>query len=90
MKNKYIVCAAIRDYNGTIVCGARHFDTIMQSLIEKLESFDLNSVEQGFIDQLGIFYNRKDALKIAIDAGQINTRRIKTNPIDELFSEDLY
>lgn len=90
MSNKYIVCAAIKDCNGTIVCGARHFDMIMQSLIGKLESFNLNNVEQGFIDQFGIFYNREDALKIATDAGQVNTRRIKTNPIDELFSEDLY
>lgn len=29
-------------------------------------------------------------MKIAIEAGQVNTRRPKCDPEDELFSEDLY
>ena len=42
---------------------------------------------QGFITNKGRFVNRKEAFKIALDAGQID----ETNGVNrELFSEDLY
>lgn len=87
---KYIVCAAIKDNNGQVVCGARHFDQIMISTIENLKSFNTSNVEQGFIDQYGNFYNREQSLEIATNSKQINNRRPKTNPLNQLFSEDLY
>lgn len=88
--NKYIVCAAIQDSNGIIVCGARHFDHIMVNTIENLKKFDLTRITQGFIDQFGNFLSREEALEIATKANQVNTRKPKTNPITQLFSEDLY
>ncbi|HHC1760037.1 TPA: hypothetical protein ACN7E6_005248 [Klebsiella pneumoniae] len=45
---------------------------------------------QGFIDQFGVFMDRKEALQVAREAGQLNIARIKTWPDNELFSEDLY
>ena len=50
-------------------------------------------VEQGFILTTGEFLNRKDALKHAIECGQLSqtTRWYKQDEeIDELYSEDLY
>ena len=46
-----------------------------------------NTEEQGFIDQFGKFYNRKDAYIIAKENGQIIRDLGET---DELFSEHLY
>lgn len=89
-KEKFIVCAAIKDSNGIIITGARHFDHIMVNTIENLKRFDVSKITQGFIDQFGEFHTRKVALEIATKSLQINTRRPKTAPIDELFSEDLY
>jgi hypothetical protein len=45
---------------------------------------------QGFIDQYGVFMDRKEAYAVASAAGQINTRRPKGYPEYMLFSEDLY
>jgi len=45
---------------------------------------------QGFVDQYGVFMDRKEALQVAKEAGQLNIARIKTWPDNELFSEDLY
>lgn len=35
-KERRIVCAACRFYGDTIVCGARHFDTAMHTVIPYL------------------------------------------------------
>ena len=43
-------------------------------------------LKQGFIDEMGNFYNREDALKIVIKCGQKSLPQNQT----ELFSEDLY
>lgn len=45
-------------------------------------------IEQGFIDNHGNFYNRKSALKHAIECGQLCLPGNFNS--DELFSEDLY
>jgi len=50
---------------------------------------NLHGEVQGFVDQHGVFMDRKEALDVATAAGQINTRRPK-NPGDWLCSEDLY
>lgn len=44
-------------------------------------------VEQGFIDNHGNFYNRKEALEEALRCNQIFVKPIEH---DELFSENLY
>lgn len=99
MPNPYIVCAACRDANGFIITGARHFDSIMRQVI-KACNLKFTGWEQGFIDQFGKFYNRKDAWKIADFNGQIRRptgfenflRPREANIGDEgtLFSENLY
>ena len=97
---RVVVCAANR-YTGNnrfigplIILGARHFDSRMNTPIRALNLAGFNlkpsEWEQGFIDQLGVFMDRTKALAVATAAGQINVRRAKTAPYDELFSEDLY
>lgn len=96
---RVVVCAANR-FENTIICGARHFDDVMSASILNFyasqslskENIPNHSMdwEQGFIDQWGIFMNRKEAFEVAKNTGQINTRRKKSWPLDLLFSEDLY
>lgn len=90
-----IVCAACK-HGDVIICGPRHYDPVM---ISQLKAFPEDSevrmmkrgdVIQGFVDQWGTFLDRYQALEVAKQAGQINTRRQKTDPTDCLFSEDLY
>ena len=87
-----VVCAANR-HEDTLVLGARHFDSTMHSIIARLDKQFLpdfpSTWEQGFIDQHGRFMTRREALYVAIAAGQI-VGRVKHGPQDVLFSEDLY
>lgn len=87
-----VVCAAIRNCKGEIICGARHYDLIMHAQIKtstSIESWNKkSSVEQGFIDQWGIYMSRKEALEVAQAAGQI-LRRCGGDS-KQLFSENLY
>lgn len=87
MNKKIIVCAAIR-CEGHIVCGARHYDDIMRKCLRWL-GITYGEHEQGFIDQYGNFYNRKEAMEVVKESGQSfdKERNVKE---DELFSEGLY
>lgn len=93
---RFVVCAACMYDNGLIIAGARHFDLVMQTQLrfmkeqDEIEFANRGSPVQGFIDQKGVFMDRKEALAVAIAANQVNVRRTKTWPEDELFSEDLY
>ena len=90
-----IVCAACK-YGDVIIAGARHYDGVMNGQLrafsddDEIRMMNRGEVIQGFIDQWGEFFDRNEALVIATAAGQINTRRPKCDPINELFSEDLY
>lgn len=87
-----IVCAANRSHWGLIVCGARHFDTVMHGMIAELSVVPWGSEwEQGFIDQHGVFLTRTEAWPIAEAAGQI-IRRCGGDTTDggTLYSENLY
>lgn len=91
----YVVCAAIRLKNGLIICGARHFDPIMVSVLESLygdywdkELSEVDGSEQGFIDQRRNFLTRDEAWKMADSNGQIRYRC--GGDKDTLFSENLY
>lgn len=94
MNTPIIVCAAIRK-GDIIIPGPRHFDGTMIALIKQFnETNQTNEIsfwdaEQGFIDQFGRFYDRKDALEVARRASQVinYSRNISQ---DELFSEGLY
>lgn len=91
-----VVCAANKydcGYGGIdmVFIGVRHFCPVMRQNMEPHKDFIKRESEvQGFIDQFGVFMDRKEALQVARDAGQLNVVRIKTWPSDELFSEDLY
>lgn len=88
--NRFVVCAALR-YGDLIICGARHFDHVMQPLLEHARNATgVFKPEQGFIDQYGTYMSRAEALEVARAAGQLNTRRPKSDPENLLFSEDLY
>ena len=81
-----IVCAAMRK-EGYIICGARHFDSIMRAAIKKFNDKPAGW-EQGFIDQFGVFLTREEAFVIAEANGQIRQRVGGDN--GRLFSENLY
>jgi hypothetical protein len=82
-----VVCAALRNEHGQIICGPRHYDSIMRGQIG-ISRNDWKSAEQGFVDQFGKFLTREEALEIAQSTGQI----IRRCGGDEkrLFSENLY
>jgi hypothetical protein len=83
----WIVCAANRNKDGQIVCGARHYDPIMRAQIgDKIN--DWLGCEQGFIDQRGNFLTREEAHVIAKANGQI--RRRCGGDTETLYSENLY
>lgn len=87
-----IVCAANKLKNGKLVLGARHGDALMRSVVPGAAFFTLTA-EQGFVDQFGKFYSRKDAWNIAVKEHQIirfcgNQSDFSKN--QELYSENLY
>lgn len=96
--SRVVVCAAIRK-DELIICGARHFDTVMRGVIATMK-IKHTGFEQGFIDQYGVFMTRREAWVIADKAGQIrrptgleteyNPRPANVGDEAELFSENLY
>lgn len=84
---QWIVCAAIRNSFGQIICGPRHFDQRMRDQIG-ISRNDWKSSEQGFVDQFGAFLTREEAHAIAAKNGQI--RRRCGGDKNRLFSENLY
>lgn len=95
IEGRFVVCAACR-YGEMIICGARHYDMVMHGVLAQLKEDrlfafeEVGKVEQGFIDQRGVFMDREEAFLVAEAAGQLNVRREKTPGKGTLFSEDLY
>lgn len=85
----WIVCAAIKR-NGTIICGARHWDMIMRLQVINYPKSKGSEWEQGFIDQFGFFHNRKEAMKIVKESGQPFNAERNGGSAEELYSEGLY
>ena len=84
-----IVCAAIRNKAGDIICSARHYDMGMHKRIADSNSdWTKGQIEQGFIDQFCQFLTREEAWVIALAAGQI-IKRVGSDR-DCLYSENLY
>ena len=86
-----IICSAVK-VNGEVFRGHRHCHAIL-AMNDKLswnmgrqEIARLNT-EQGFVTSENRFVDRSEAIKIAIEAKQIDECK-SNNP--ELFSEDLY
>jgi hypothetical protein len=83
-----IVCAAILLDDGVILCGARHWDSVMRKQMKAMGN-DRYVGEQGFINQFGEFRTREQALVIVKSNGQpFNAERNGSET--ELFSEGLY
>jgi hypothetical protein len=77
-----------------MLVGPRHFDKTMCDQFQKMHEVGKApdpeaETMQGFLDQFGAFMDRKEALAVAIEAGQIDLAK-KSPPSDRLFSEDLY
>lgn len=88
-RQRVVVCAAI-NYDGLIICGARHHDKVMNDVIRKLPDLVKNTRIQGFIDQFGVFMDRTEALEVAKAAGQnVDMERNGGNG-KILYSEGLY
>jgi hypothetical protein len=91
-----IVCAAIKNtIAGAIIPSARHYDILMRTLKGELDNnFGVDTPssdwEQGFIDQFGKFYNRKDAMKVVKESGQPFNAERNSGSGEELYSEGLY
>lgn len=88
---QWIVCAA-NLYDGNIlVTGARHCDSIMISVIERLKIKNTDKFIQGFIDQWGTFLTRQEAWNIATLNGQIR-KHVGGDDANggTLYSENLY
>ncbi len=88
---RWVVCAANK-YDDYIVCGARHFDSIMHGVLHAMDNRPHSSTaEQGFIDQFGVWMNRVEALQVAKDSGQpLNMERNGCPQNRKLYSEGLY
>lgn len=90
--NKYVFELHYGEVEELIICGARHYDKVMNSVIKKIDhQYWKNKVEevQGFIDRYGKFLTREEAYIIAKENGQIIRECGNPNSV-ELFSEHLY
>lgn len=101
VKKEYILCAAIHyedgEYHkaqpkglgtGYVMCGRRHHNVILLHSQLTGEPTRQNNSTQGFVTSLDRFVNRVDAMKIAIEAQQVEND--DTNIGRRLMSEDLY
>lgn len=79
-----ITAAAVKR-GSVVITGSRHCDCIKKAVQEHGLDIPIYSHEQGFIDSLGIFRSRYEALEIAKQSGQIpfNFNKVLT-------SEDLW
>ena len=82
-----VVCAAMRNSDGVVICSVRHWDRLAHAQVEA-STLNWRCAEQGFVDNFGKFLTRKEALVVAVAANQI-VRRCGSDD-DELFSENLY
>jgi len=91
--DRKVVCAAIRSKkSGKVICGARHYDSVMRSQLEVYDAvapINKAEIEQGFIDQWCNFLTREEAWVVANAAKQV-IRVCGGNSLGKLFSENLY
>lgn len=85
LSNVYIVSSAVRRSN-EIVSGIRHGECIQRAITILGWKPPYGDIEQGFIDQMGVFYGREQALNIVSHNGQLNGDILG----GELTSEDLW
>lgn len=75
--SRRIVCAAIRGKSGGVILSVRHHDSAMSSSIlsrkDAVDFIHLNSEDEGFVDNYGIFLTRKEAFVIAERSGKLKS-----------------
>lgn len=88
-----IICAAIKDNKtGAVFGGIRH-GNIYEAMHDASITRGCAEVTEGFLDEKNQFHDRKEALEIAMNCGQLSasTRWLKRDKREsELYSEDLY
>lgn len=96
MNNKHnrqpvIVCAANK-YGDIIVCSPRHHDVTMNVQIFAIGKDKCKPSKgcQGFVDQYGKFYSRKDAMRVVKESGQLFDIERNVGNDKVLYSEGLY
>lgn len=91
--DRRVVCAANRS-GSFLVLAPRHWDPVMRMTAENINNLSNpydREWEQGFIDQWGIWMDRREAWRVAAAAGQI-LYRCGGDATDggTLYSENLY
>ncbi len=89
-----VLCAAIkRKDNDAILCGRRHYDDLIRSVIDGVKEVEMwcrfDNTIQGFIDTAGNFLTREEAYLVAKYHNQI-IREVGGNNTGKLYSENLY
>lgn len=91
-EQRRVVCSAVLFEDNTVILGARHWDGHMRVQVQRLslsaKRCMRKEVSQGFVDQHGTYMDRKEALKVALAAGQ---RAYRCGGDEhQLYSENLY
>lgn len=92
-----IICAALKiempnQKQPIVISGLRHGDCYYQAKLANIATNSENTVE-GFVDNIGNFFDRYGALVHAISIGQISKTVIiykNEEGEKELYTEDLY
>ena len=91
MTQRRVVCAAIRAADGEVLVGIRHYSADMHKQIDRRSDgdkfFHRGGRDQGFVDQWGVYMDRREAFDVAMKADQIINMNACTH---ELYSEGLY
>lgn len=88
------VVASACKYGKFVAVGSRHFSPAM-SVLDLIKEETLIAEDrkgrsaEGFIDQRDVFMTREEAMKVALEAGQLNTWRIQGHDFERLHSEDI-
>lgn len=90
VKPKQVVVCAANRYDDMVICGARHYDKAMRSVLTKFPDLNKIDCEQGFIDQFGDFLTREEAMIVARESGQKINLKGCGGSSTILFSEGLY
>lgn len=87
-----VICAAVIEEDGTIIRGHRHSDCFaaIQNRGKKAIKRDDGLTQQGFITSKNRFVDRKEALRLQVEAGILSVNPRGAYIGNELYSEDLY
>lgn len=90
-------CSMTGEVKRISLVGKRHYCSEMIAAINQYEKLGMillkdGDVQQGFQDQFGKYYDRKEAYRLAEDNGQLMSTHCSESWKDEpkLYSEDLW